>query len=161
MEKTGPAGRPSLRRNAQAGKHLGPALKLMGKTWRRDAGNPNHVHHWRRWMDCGLPRSATTIDKDIREGIPDTRLAAYARCLGLTAETLTSPETDILAALEAPVPGGDRIPSKVQGYRDRFPERYLENNQEDYIQELLGLLQGVYRMHYLLFGLNEIHRCTV
>ncbi len=161
MKKTGLAGRPSLQRNAIAGKHLGLALKLLGKTWRRDTDNPTHVHHWQRWTDCGLPRSATTIDQDIREGIPDTRLAAYARCLELTAGALVSSETDILAVLDVPVPGRERAPSKVSGYRDRFPERYLKHNPEHYIRELFGLLQGVYRMRYLLSGVDEIHNCTL
>ena len=162
MKKPAFTGRPSLRRAAAAGQNLGLALKLLGKTWRRDVDSPNHVHSWERWAACGLPRSATTIDRDIRKGIPASRLAAYARCLGLTPEALGSPDTDIIKVLEVPAPASaEGIPSRVLAYRDKIPERYLEHNRETYIQELFALMQGVYRVFYVLEGVETVHRSAV
>jgi len=108
-----------------------------------------------------LPSSATTIDRDIREGIPLSRLAAYARCLGLPPDVLASPSTDIVAALGAPLsPHGGEEALPVPGGRGAFPERYQEYNRALYVRELFEIAQGVYRLHYILEGLEDIHRCA-
>lgn len=162
MKKSNSSGRPPAKRNLDAGRQLGIALKVLGKTWRRDTENPNHVLNWDHWITCELPRSATTIDKDIRQGVPVTRLSAYAHCLGITPGALASADTDmheILGPGLAPDP--DQTPSLVMNCTDRFPELYLENNSETYIRKLFTLINGVYRMHYLLYGVDIIHRCSI
>lgn len=142
MKKALSPGRPVLSRNVEAGNHLKTALKLLGKTWRLDTGSPNHVLRWGRWLDCGLPRSATTIDRDMRDGVPTKRMGAYARCLGLSPEALAAPDTDMVKALSAP--------AMLLGHWQGFSEQYLEQNRERYISRLFDVMQGVYRMHFII-----------
>lgn len=162
MPKVTPSGRPSLQRHAVAGGNLRIALKVLGKTWRRDLNNPSHVLNWEKWTEGDLPRSPTTIDRDIREGIPENRLSGYAQCLGVLPETLASPNTDMVKVLSeqgAPLETGP--PSLVLGYRNSFPDRYLEHNRESYISDLFALMKGVYRVYYVLHGVEPVHRCTI
>lgn len=155
-------GRPPLNRNPVAGENLRQALQLLGKTWRRDMESQDHVLNWAQWTACELPRSATTIDRDMREGVPERRIAAYARCLGLLPEVLASPQTDMIRVLGmADAPQNSPVPTRVLGYRELFPQRYLDHNRDGYVRELYALMRGVYRMHYLLDGIDLIHRCTI
>ncbi|ADU63820.1 MAG: hypothetical protein KKD85_01220 [Proteobacteria bacterium] len=157
-----PSGRPSLNRNRVAGEHLRIALKMLGKKWRRDVEDTRHVLNWESWIACGLPRSPTTIDTDIREGIPENRIADYAHCLGIMPELFISPQTDMVKVLADSLSTDDgRTPSMVLGYKEAFPKRYVEHNRQSYMQELFALMNGVYRMHYVLQGVELIHRCTV
>ncbi|MGE4192881.1 MAG: hypothetical protein AB7E51_05785 [Pseudodesulfovibrio sp.] len=160
MTGTGKTGRPYLRRNTVAGRNLRTALKLLGKTWRKDVHNPNHVRNWVAWTDCGLPSSPTTIDCDMREGVPEQRIAAYALCLGLPPETLCSPEADTVGLLGAPA-ASSSLPFMVPGYADRYADRVQEYNRPSYIRELFALMGGVYHMDCLLAGVELIHRCTL
>ena len=110
----------------------------------------------------GLPRSSTTIDRDMRLGVPEDRISAYAHCLGITPAAMASPQTDIPELLGSPrVAVAEKSPTMAMNFRDYFPERYLEHNSDTYISELFALMNGVYRMRYLLHGVDTIHRCCV
>ncbi|WP_316896497.1 hypothetical protein [Pseudodesulfovibrio indicus] len=161
MAGTGKTGRPYLRRNTVAGRNLRTALKLLGKTWRKDVHNPSHVRNWVAWADCGLPSSPTTIDCDMREGVPEQRIAAYALCLGLTPEALCSPEANLVALLGASATPGQSWPFIVPGYGERYADRIQEYNRPSYIRELFALMGGVYDMEYLITGVELVHRCTL
>lgn len=154
-------GRPVERRQKIAGKQLGIALKILGKTWRKDTKSKNHVHNWKKWTDLKLPKSATTIDKDIKDGIPDSRVTAYAHCLGVQPKILLAEQQDFYKTLfpEESTPG--RNSSDNLGFLTYFSDHYNEHNSNTYINELSALLQGVYRMHYVLQGVESIHRCAV
>lgn len=155
-------GRPPVNRNTVAGDHLRFALKTLGKKWRRDIEDSNHVLNWDNWVTNDLPRSATTIDKDMHLGVPEARLSAYAHCLRISPEAFVSPLTDMVKVLADSVSESNaQIPSVVMGYKDFFPKRYVEHNRDSYMQELFSLMQGVYRMSYVLQGIEILHRCTV
>jgi hypothetical protein len=155
------SGRPTKRRHPIAGEHLRQALRILGKAWRKNTGDPDHVLNWNAWLTLGLPRSATTIDGDIRLGIPEERLAAYAQCLGLSPRMLESPDTDIQAVLGAsrqaqaaapPLPG--------LGFESSFECDYRNYNSPQYIQALFDLVSGVYQVHYILPLAEAVHRCA-
>lgn len=162
MSKASRSGRPPVSRNTTAGKNLALALKVLGKNWRRDVHSPHHVLNWQGWLACDLPRSSTTIDRDIREGVPEGRIGAYCRCLGILPEVLVSSRSNMYKAMaSARAPEPQVAPSLALHYRDRFPERYLEHNDETYINELFDVVGGVYRMYYVLQGVETLHRCTI
>jgi hypothetical protein len=155
-------GRPTFKRNKVAGKNLCTALKILGKTWRKDVDNPKHVQNWINWTDYDLPNSPTTIDGDMRLGVPEQRITAYAMCLGVASEALCSGKTNMIKLLDASaVSPGRQILPMVPGHKDQFTKRYQEYNRPSYIKELFALMGGVYRMDYLLQGVEPIHRCTV
>ena len=156
------AGRPTFERNYSAGHNLRIALKLLGKTWRKDVDSPNHVHNWSTWTDCGLPRSSNTIDKDIREGVPEKRITAYALCLGLTPEDLCSNKIDMTRQLSTLKVRGQEQPLFLpSGYTERHFDNWLEFNRPTYIQRMFTLMGGVYRMHYILQGIDEVYQCAL
>lgn len=162
MKENARSGRPPIKRNTVAGDHLRLALKTLGKKWRRETEDSNHVLNWDNWIANDLPRSATTIDKDIRLGIPEARLSAYAHCLGISPKAFVSSRTNMVKVLTESISKSDaQLPSMTLGYKDFFPKKYIEHNRESYMQELFSLMQGVYRMSYVLQGVELIHRCTV
>jgi len=157
-----PAGRPPLERNRTAGKNLRTALKLLGKTWRKDTDNPNHVRHWSTWTDCGLPGSTNTIDADMRLGVPEKRLAAYSLCLGITPEELCSPKAGMARLMKASsVRAGEQPLFLPGGCADSHFGNWLEFNRATYIKRLFELMGGVWRMDYLLHGVKPIHQCIL
>ncbi|WP_320171112.1 hypothetical protein [Maridesulfovibrio sp.] len=161
MNRT-PAGRPIFDRNKSAGRNLRTALKLLGKTWRKDTMNPNHVLNWSTWTGCGLPSSSNTIDKDMREGVPDKRISAYALCLGLTPEGLCSPTSDIARLLSTPSGLGREQPLFIPaGSMDRHFDNWLEYNRPSYIQRMYSLMGGVYRMYYVLHDIEAVYKCAL
>ena len=162
MKENARPGRPTVNRNTIAGEHLRLALKILGKKWRKDSNDNNHVLKWENWTASDLPRSATTIDKDMRLGVPATRLSAYAHCFGILPEVFVSPQTDMVKVLAESVSEANaQTPSMVMGYKELFPKRYVEHNRESYMQELFSLMHGVYRMSYVLQGIDLLHRCTM
>ena len=162
MKENARSGRPPVNRSSVAGDHLRLALKILGKKWRRETEDNTHVLNWDNWITNDLPRSATTIDKDIRLGVPEARLSAYARCLGISIEAFVSPRTNMVKGLaDSASDHNAKSPSMVLGYNDFFPKRYVEHNRDSYMQELFSLMQGVFRMSYVLKGIEIIHRCTV
>jgi len=154
-------GRPAKPRDPIAGERLRQALRILGKTWRKNTGDPDHVLNWPAWAACGLPRSATTIDADIRLGVPEERMAAYARCLGLPPRALGEPETDMRDALGAARQdrAGAATPLAL-GFGPAFESDYLVYNASPYIRDLFALMGGVYRVHYALTATSELHRCA-
>lgn len=134
----------------------------MGKTWRRDVDNPSHVRNWPDWIDCGLPSSATTIDCDMREGVPESRISAYALCLGITPEVLCTQVSNQGKLLNgAPLSEGRQNLLWPTGQGEEFFRRNMEYNRPSYILDLFKLMGGVYRMDYLLHDVALIHRCTL
>jgi hypothetical protein len=155
------SGRPAKPRHPVAGGHLRRALKILGKNWRKNTEDPEHVLNWEAWTAQGLPRSTTTIDADIRQGVPEERLAAYARCLGLSPGALLSPDTDLAALLEAArrtrKPGE---PVAAPGLGPAFRDEYPAFNSPAYLERLFTLLRGVYRVHYTLPIADFVNRCA-
>lgn len=154
-------GRPAKPRNPLAGEHLRQALKVLGKTWRKNVHDPDHVRNWDAWTAQGLPRSPTTIDADMRLGVPEERLAAYAQCLGISPRTLLSPGTDIRAALGLARP--TRSPASAVpglGFGPPFADEYLAYNAAPALKKLFELVSGVYRGRYLLSITEEVHTCA-
>lgn len=155
------SGRPTEARQKTAGKQLGIALKILGKTWRKDTESRSHVHNWKKWNNLNLPRSATTIDKDINDGIPDSRVSAYAHCLGIAPTTLLTPQTDLYRILFPEEPELESSTADILDYQSRIPEHYFKHNNDSYIKDLFELIEGVYRMNYVLQGIETLHRCTI
>jgi len=154
-------GRPAKARNRAAGEHLRLALRILGKTWRKNTKDPDHVLNWKAWIALGLPRSATTIDADIRLGVPLERLAAYAQCLGLPQRHFGSPQTDIRALLA--LSGQTRAAwdhAPTPDFGAVFQDEYRAYNAPHYIDRLFALIGGVYRVHYGLSHSNHIHNCA-
>lgn len=155
------SGRPAKPRSPVAGEHLRHALRILGKSWRKNTKDPEHVLNWKTWTALGLPRSATTIDADIRLGVPEERLAAYAQCLGLSPRALASPETDVRAELGTTWPAqAVTTPSLDLGFGPAFQDEYLACNSPKYLQKLFDLVGGVYRVHYALPIADIINRCS-
>ncbi len=151
-----------MQRNNIAGKNLRTALKLLGKTWRRNVDNPNHIFNWSNWFSCKLPASATTIDNDIRNGIPENRIARYALCLGVTIEDLCSSKADWSNLLSGEAAGTSKQVSYMPpGYGDKYALQGIDYNRPSYIMDLFSLMGGVYRMNYLISGVELINRCTL
>ena len=156
------AGRPTLERNEAAGRNLRTALKLLGKTWRKNLDSPNHVLNWSTWTGCGLPSSANTIDRDVRQGVPEKRIAPYALCLGVTPAELCSAKADMAKLLSTPLGGSREQPLFLpSGNADRHCGNWLEFNRPGYIQRMFALMGGVYRMHYVLQGVDGVHQCAL
>ncbi|WP_428561788.1 MAG: hypothetical protein ACP59X_19730 [Solidesulfovibrio sp. DCME] len=154
-------GRPAKSRHPVAGEHLRQALKVLGKTWRKNVHDPDHVRNWEAWSAQALPRSPTTIDADMRLGVPEERLVAYAQCLGISPRTLLSPGTDIRAALGMSRPArfaGAAAPGL--GFAPPFTDDYLAYNAAPALKKLFELVGGVYRAHYLLSITEEVHHCA-
>ena len=154
-------GRPTKPRNAVAGENLRQALKTLGKTWRKNVNDPDHVFNWDAWSACGLPRSPTTIDADMRLGVPEERLGAYAQCLAISPRTLVSPGTDIRAALGLARPA--RHPATAApglGLGPTFTEDYLGYNAPAAMRRLFDLVAGVYRVRYVLSITEDVHACA-
>lgn len=154
-------GRPSKPRSLVAGERLRQALRLLGKTWRKNTQDANHVLKWDRWALLGLPRSPTTIDADIRMGVPEERVTIYAECLGLSPKQLLSPDEDLSTAL-----GTGRFvktPSAPLdlGFGAAFQNSYLAYNSREAIEELFELMGGVFRLYYALPISEAIHRCSL
>lgn len=156
------AGRPTFERNQAAGRNLRTALKLLGKTWRKDLDNPNHVLNWSTWTGCGLPSSANTIDRDMHQGVPDKRIAPYALCLGLKPADFCSEEADMACLLNSPLGRSLEQPLFLpSGSLDQFSGSWLEYNRPEYVQRMFALMGGVYRMSYVLQGVEGIHQCAL
>ncbi len=153
-------GRPALRRNAVAGEHLRLALRLLGKSWRKNTKDPDHVLNWSAWTSLGLPRSATTIDADMRHGVPEERLSAYAQCLDVPLAAFESHDSDIRAELGLPSRSRAAAPPLELGFGPAFRDDYLAYNSRQYLQRLFGLLGGVYRVHYVLPIADFVNRCA-
>ena len=116
------SGRQAISRNRMAGDHLRSALKMLGKKWRWDIRDTNHVLNWDNWIANGLPRRPTTIDKDLCEGIPENRIVDYAHCLGILPEVLLSPQTDMGEVLTGVLSLNEEMtPTLVPGYRAALP----------------------------------------
>ncbi len=160
MGRSSRTGRPSAPRNPLAGAQLRCALKLLGKTWRKNVRDPDHVLRWEPWATQGLPRSPTTIDADLRLGIPEDRLGAYARCLGLAPGLLGAPDTDIQAALAKARELQAAATPVALGFGPPFPEEFLAYNAPHYLQELFALMGGVYRVAYALPFFEVINHCV-
>lgn len=160
MARASSLGRPAQRRNAVAGEHLRLALRLLGKTWRKNTRDPDHVLNWSDWTALGLPRSATTIDADMRHGVPEERLSAYAQCLGISLAAFKSHDTDIRAELGLPGRSHAAAPPLDFGFGPAFRDDYLAYNSKQYLQRLFGLLGGVYRVHYVLPIADFVNRCA-
>ncbi len=161
MGNTPKPGRPAKTRIPAAGEHLRHALRVLGKTWRKNTKDPDHVLNWPAWTAAGLPRSATTIDADIHLGIPEERMAAYAQCLGLSPRALASPETDVRAFLGSErAETGATLPPLANGFGPSFQDDYLAYNHPSYLSELFALVGGVYRVSYLLSISDNIYRCA-
>lgn len=155
------SGRPAKPRHPVAGGHLRRALKILGKNWRKNSEDPEHVLNWETWTAQGLPRSTTTIDADIRQGVPEERLAAYARCLGLSPGALLAPETDLAALLGAARRGrASTEPAVALGFGPAFQDEYPAFNSPAYLEKLFALLGGVYRVHYTLPIADFVNRCV-
>lgn len=155
-------GRPPTPRDKLAGERLRQALRLLGKTWRKNTHDPDHIRQWPDWEANGLPRSATTIDADIRLGVPEERLAAYEHCLGLPLGALGSPDADIHSLLRAAPRPQTPAPLPVfPGLGPSFHESYLIHNNPEYLQTLHRLTAGVYRAHYVLHGVDAVFRCVM
>ncbi|WP_428560529.1 MAG: hypothetical protein ACP59X_16795 [Solidesulfovibrio sp. DCME] len=154
-------GRPPKPRNAIAGDNLRQALLALGKHWRKNTADPNHVLNWDRWLSYGLPHSPNTIDAHIRLGIPEDRLGDYAKCLQLPAGTLTDPTADMRQALrrEWSEPSQAAAPLNF-GYGAEFQKKYLGYNSEDYTQALFDLLNGVYLVQYVTPTMDIILQCS-
>lgn len=156
------AGRPTYERNEVAGRNLRTALKLLGKTWRKNLDSPNHVLNWSTWTDCGLPSSANTIDCDMRQGVPDKRIATYALCLGLTPEELCSAKADMPKLLHSPSGRSQEQPVFMpSAYVDRHSTNWLEYNRPTYIRRMFELMGGVYRMYYVIQDVDAVYRCPL
>jgi hypothetical protein len=161
MSNSAKLGRPAKQRNRVAGEHLRQALKVLGKGWRKNTKDPDHVLNWSLWTVLGLPRSANTIDADIRLGVPEERLAAYAQCLGLSPRTFGAPDTDIRSELGAcRQPGGVARPPLDLGFGASFQGEYRGYNSREYLQNLFELVGGVYRVHYVLPIAGFVNRCA-
>jgi len=161
MHQSSKNGRPLNRRHERAGKNLRLALKILGKTWRKNTQDTSHVLQWDDWSSYGLPRSPTTIDADIHRGIPEERLESYARCLGLTVMALTSPDSDLHALLDPRKGKTDNASSLLDlGYGPAFQEQYSKYNTREYIQNLFSLMEGVYDISYVTPTLDIILRCS-
>jgi hypothetical protein len=72
-------GRPVKQRNPGSGEKLLRALKLSGLAWGNTSNLKNHVLNNNRWSQCNLPKSSNTLVNDIKNGIPEDRLAKYAK----------------------------------------------------------------------------------
>lgn len=153
-------GRPLKARHAVAGQNLRQALMLLGKHWRKNTEDPDHVLKWDSWVVNGLPRSANTIDADVRLGIPEDRLDAYARCLGLAPSALASPATDIPRALSSASgePDIDSLPVNF-GYGEAFQKKYMGFNTAEYVSALFDLMGGVYTVYYVAPIFDVILKC--
>lgn len=155
-------GRPYMRRNKTAGQNLRTALKILGKTWRKNVAHPSHVRNWHNWSECNLPTSATTIDGDMRNGVPEKRITRYALCLGVDPEVLCSPGADWVKLLHGEAMGPSRqIVYMAPGFAEKYALQGLEYNRPSYIKELFSLMGGVYRMNYLISGVELIHHCIL
>ncbi len=152
------AGRPGSRRIPAAGEQLRRALKILGKTWRKNVASPDHVLNWTMWEAFGLPRSPTTIDADMRLGVPEERLGAYAQCLGLAPEVLADPGADIRAALWSRKGGEASLPDL--GLGAAFLEGWRKHNDPRYVRDLFALIGGAYRVFYVLPIFERINRCA-
>jgi hypothetical protein len=153
-------GRPPIERDPLAGEQLGIALKFLGKTWRKNTSDPNHVLNWDRWRSLGLPRSPNTIDMDIRLGIPNIRLAGYAQCLRLSPRMLGNPETNILTEMAALLEKRKTASALSVELDASFQDDFHTYNAPHYLQNLFTLMQGVYRVHYILPFFEIINRCA-
>jgi len=161
MNRPAKSGRPAKRRNPVAGEHLRQALKLLGKNWRKNTEDPDHVLNWDLWTALGLPRSTTTIDADIRQGVPEERLVAYAQCLGLSPTLFGTPDVDIRFELGLSRQGNvDMAPPSYLDFGSSFEQEYRNYNSPHYIQDLFKLITGVYRVSYLLTISDIIYRCA-
>lgn len=154
-------GRPTKPRNPVAGEHLRQALKALGKTWRKNVNDPEHVCNWEAWAANGLPRSPATIDADMRQGVPEERLCAYAQCLGISPGTLAAPDADIRAALglAASARNAGAALSGL-GFGPRFTGDFLAYNAQPALKKLFDLIGGVYRVHYVLSITPDVHACA-
>ncbi|WP_247648332.1 hypothetical protein [Pseudodesulfovibrio sp. zrk46] len=120
------------------------------------------MRNWSEWVENGLPSSPTTIDCDMREGVPESRLSAYASCLGTTVDGLCSKRTNWAKKLKGPtISEGDDNLLWPTGLGEEFSKRNKEYNRPSYIEELFSLMGGVYRMNYLIDGVDLIHRSTL
>lgn len=138
------------------------ALKYLGKSWRKNTGDPDHVLNWKAWTDLGLPRSATTIDADMRLGVPEERLSAYARCLGISPAMFGAPDTDIRFALGLPrqaraVAARPLDPGLGPLFRDDYP---IYNSRQS-LKDVFKLIGGVYRAYYVLNIADFVNRCAL
>jgi hypothetical protein len=154
-------GRPAKPRSLVAGERLLQALRLLGKTWRKNTQDSNHVLKWDRWAIVGLPRSPTTIDTDMRLGVPEERLSAYAECLGLSPKQLLSPDEDLSIALGTIRPTKTPLPPLNLGFGDAFQNAYLAYNSRAAVKELFELMGGVFRLYYALPISEAVHRCSL
>jgi len=155
------SGRPVKERHVAAGRHLRQALRILGKHWRRNANDPDHVLNWDAWIALGLPRSPTTIDADIHLGVPEERLAAYAKCLGVSPSTLLAADTDIRSLLSAPLARREpAAPATAMGLGDLFLDDYRSHNAKSGLEDLFTLLGGVYRVLYVLPIAEMVNRCA-
>ncbi|MEF3696016.1 hypothetical protein [Desulfolutivibrio sp.] len=161
MDNSSRSGRPAKPRHPVAGGRLRQALRILGKNWRKNTNDPEHVLNWEAWTALNLPRSSTTIDTDIRLGVPEERLAAYAQCLGVSPKTLLSPETDLAAVLGAARLGRTSAePAVALGFGPVFRDEYPAFNSPHYLDKLFVLLGGVYRAHYVLPIADFVNRCA-
>lgn len=146
-------------RNKTAGLQLRQALKLLDKHWRKNVNDPDHVLNWETWQAYGLPRSATTIDADIRHGIPAERMLAYAHCLGVPPRDFGDPEADIPALLGLARQRAASSTSTIHlGFGPSCQDEYLHHNTEPYMRKLFGLMEGVYRAFYVLHDVEPMGR---
>lgn len=150
-------GRPKKDRNRVAGKNLRFALKVLGKSWRKNTQDPDHIANWDRWNLYNLPKSTVTIDTDIKEGVPLDRILPYAKCFKLSDIDFSTREIDMYDALGLSV--------NKQHTIDPFPwfwqypsvrENYLLYNSKDQLERLFERLAGVYRVYYVMAGCNSI-----
>jgi hypothetical protein len=153
-------GKRARPRNKTAGMQLRQALKLLDKHWRKNACDPGHVLNWEAWQACGLPRSATTIDYDMRIGVPEDRMMAYAYCLGLPPRAFGDPDADIHFLIGMSQQNATRASSIDLGFGAAFSGEYNSHNTPEYIHKLFGLMEGVYRAFYVLHGVEPLGRCA-